>query len=151
MVLHSDVPCPKRPSSTFTSKRPVVIIEAVYIDRDFYVHVGADTDETVHTYSVTTRSKRFRPSFRPSGGFAVERHWPLKKWDRFRYRFVPNPAVKLGTTRSQTSDAPIEPPAGSVLTAGTTSRRTTSATLGIIRRSCTASTTLASGPARRSN
>lgn len=50
-------------------------IEVVYIDRDFYVQALTDVDETVHAYSVTTRSKHFRPSFRPPGGFASNGTW----------------------------------------------------------------------------
>jgi hypothetical protein len=73
-------------------------IEAVYIDRDFYVHVYTDHDETVQAYSVTTRSKRFKPRFRSPGGWAAERRW-LRRWARFRYRFVPHPTVTLGKTR----------------------------------------------------
>ena len=46
---------------------PKTWIECVWIDRDFYVHTIADEDETVHAYSVTTRSKHFRPTFRQPG------------------------------------------------------------------------------------
>jgi hypothetical protein len=81
-------------------------IEAVYIDRDFYVHVVADEDETVHTYSVTTRRKRFRPSFRPPGAFFAERPWPLRRWERTRYRVRRTKKVTLGKSRFADLDRP---------------------------------------------
>jgi len=73
-------------------------IEVVYIDRDFYVQALTDVDETVHAYSVTTRSKHFRPSFRPPGGFAVERHLVLRRLG-LHYRYERNRGIKLGKTR----------------------------------------------------
>lgn len=77
----------------------VTFIEAVWIDRYFYVHAIADPDETVHAYSVTTRNRRFHPTFRPPGGTAVEPSWLMRRLLRREYRFKPNPAVTLGTTR----------------------------------------------------
>jgi hypothetical protein len=74
-------------------------IETVYIDRDFYVHAVADQDETVHAFSVTTRSKGFRPPFRPPGALIAERRWPLRKWERTRYRIERNQRITLGKTR----------------------------------------------------
>jgi hypothetical protein len=72
-------------------------IECVWIDRDFYVHTVADEDETIHAYSVTTRSKRFRPTFRQPGHWWIDRgslgrllHLPQTK---------PHPKIKLGKTR----------------------------------------------------
>ena len=72
--------------------------EAVWIDRDFYVHALADEDQTVHTYSVTTRSKRFHPKYRPPGGYARDSNWLWRLLGK-GHRFKPNPAVKLGKTR----------------------------------------------------
>lgn len=46
--------------------------ECVYVDRDFYVQVAADGDETVVAYSVTARNKRFHPRFVSPGGRYVE-------------------------------------------------------------------------------
>ena len=69
-------------------------IECVWIDRDFYVHAVADQDETIHAYSVTTRSKRFHPSFRQPGGSSIERG-RIARWLRLKdYKL--NPKVKLG-------------------------------------------------------
>src|SRR5690606_33020950 len=52
---------------------PRTWIECVWIDRDYYIHALADEDETIHAYSVTTRSKRFRPTFRQPGHWWIER------------------------------------------------------------------------------
>jgi hypothetical protein len=90
VAIYDDDGTPRRETRQF--------IEAVYIDRDFYVQVYGDHDETVQAYSVTTRSKRFKPRFRSPGGWSAERRW-LRRWPRFRYRFVPHPTVKLGKTR----------------------------------------------------
>lgn len=78
-------------------QEPKTWVECVWIDRDFYVHVVADEEETVHAYSVTTRSKRFRPTFRPPGGTSVE-HGFVKRLLRFS-DIKPNPKVKLAKTR----------------------------------------------------
>lgn len=77
---------------------PQVFIEAVWIDHDYYLHAIADTDETVHAYSVTTRSKRFRPKLRVPGGTS-EPPTVLDRLRRRSYHFKPNPVVRLGKTR----------------------------------------------------
>ncbi len=41
----------------------VTYIECFWVDRDYYVQAIADEDETVLSWSVTTRSKRFKPKF----------------------------------------------------------------------------------------
>lgn len=89
---------PYRLAKTFT--------ECVWIDRDFYVHAIADGDGTVHAYSVTTRSARFHPKLRIPGGSSVERRGLLKRIERFRWGFEPNPVVRLGKTRF----SELEPP-----------------------------------------
>ncbi|MEX2646453.1 MAG: ETEC_3214 domain-containing protein [Gaiellaceae bacterium] len=76
---------------------PKTWIECVWIDRDFYVHAVADEDETVHAYSVTTRSKRFRPTFRQPGGWWIERG-RLGRLLRLR-QIGRHPRIKLGKTR----------------------------------------------------
>jgi hypothetical protein len=45
--------------------------EAIYIDPLFYVQAIVDQDETVLSFAVTTRDKRFRPGFL-SPGYTVE-------------------------------------------------------------------------------
>jgi hypothetical protein len=71
--------------------------ECVWIDRDFYVHAVADEDDTIHAYSVTTRSKRFHPSFRQPGARLIERG-RVGRWLRLK-DYKPNPKVKLGKSR----------------------------------------------------
>lgn len=84
---------------------PQTFVEAVWIDRDFYLHAIADTDETVHAYSVTTRSKRFHPAFRVPGGTA-DAPTPLDRLRRRSYHFKPNSLVSLGKTRFAELDEP---------------------------------------------
>lgn len=76
---------------------PKTWIECVWIDRDFYVHAVADEDETIHAYSVTTRSKRFRPAFRQPGGWWIERGLlgRLLRLPKMKL----NPKIQLGKTR----------------------------------------------------
>lgn len=76
---------------------PKTWLECVWIDRDFYVHGVADEDETIHAYSVTTRTKRFRPAFRQPGAHYVERRWLARLLQRPHYK--PNPKIRLGKTR----------------------------------------------------
>jgi hypothetical protein len=73
--------------------------ECVWIDRDYYVHALADEDETIHAYSVTTRSKRFRPTHRQPGHLWIERG-RLGRLLR-QPQSKPNPEIKLGKTRFQ--------------------------------------------------
>ena len=57
-------------------KETRLYIDVVWIDRDYYVQAYANMDESVLSYSVTTRAPRFRPALRhPSGGFAGERRY----------------------------------------------------------------------------
>lgn len=89
-------------------------VECVWIDRDFYVHAIADEDHTVHAYSVTTRSRRFRPALSIPGGSAYERRWPLSRIARFAWGTRANPRVTLGKTRF----GDIEPPGQSACWVG---------------------------------
>ena len=45
--------------------QPRKFVVSVFIDRDYFVQTISDDDQTVMAYSVTTRSRRFRPSLRP--------------------------------------------------------------------------------------
>jgi hypothetical protein len=72
-------------------------IECTWIDRDFYVHAVADAEGTIHAYSVTTRSTRFRPTFRQPGGWWIDRG-RLGRFLRLP-RVRPHPKVVLGRTR----------------------------------------------------
>lgn len=70
--------------------------ECIWIDRDFYVQAYADKDETIHAYSVTTRSKHFNPRFRPPGGHTVE---PSRIGRLLRMPTIKlQPQIKLGKT-----------------------------------------------------
>lgn len=84
---------------------PRGFIEAIWIDRDYYVHAYADTDETVVAYSVTTRSKRFRPKLRPPWGESIARGRIMTSLGR-PYRTKRAPTVKLGKTRFSTLPTP---------------------------------------------
>jgi hypothetical protein len=106
-TLESDYSYYKR-----TRRKPVLRkmrktwIECTWIDRDYFVNVFADEDETVHAYSVTTRSKRFRPTFRPPGGYLVERN-RLERFVHFpRIKIRLNPKVRLGKTDFQALGPP---------------------------------------------
>jgi hypothetical protein len=45
------------------ARTPVELSERVWVDRDYYVQAVVDADGSVLAYSVTTRSKRFHPTF----------------------------------------------------------------------------------------
>lgn len=79
-------------------------LESVYIDRDFYVHTYSDHDGAVVAFSVTTRSRRFRPSLRSPGSYVVERGRLLRllRFPQFRPIFK----VRLGKTRFGALDPP---------------------------------------------
>lgn len=74
-----------------------LFIECFFIDRDYYVQVVCDLDETVLAFSVTTRSQRFKPSFSfpPRPGFQQRRRWREITGRRFKPAF----RVTLGRTR----------------------------------------------------
>lgn len=46
-----------------TVKRPRTFNQCLFIDRDYYVQAMCDEEETVVVFSVTTRSRRFKPAF----------------------------------------------------------------------------------------
>jgi hypothetical protein len=76
----------------------VTLWESLYIDRDYVVQtIHHDSDNAVLAYSVTARSKRFKPRYEPS--------WRLSSWERvkyalrFRERYRPLFSVRLGKTR----------------------------------------------------
>jgi hypothetical protein len=73
------------------------IIECFFIDRDYYIQAVCDPDESVVAFSVTTRSKRFAPTFLfpPMRGFLARRRFKKKSGQAFEHYFK----VKLGHTR----------------------------------------------------
>lgn len=70
--------------------------ECFFIDRDFYVQTISDQDETVLGYSVTTRSRRFRPRFYglPKPSRSARRDWKRRTGDRYE----PFLDIQLGKT-----------------------------------------------------
>ena len=70
---------------------------SVFIDRDYYVQTVTDTDQTVLAYSVTSRSRRFRPRYQPVNTPGLMWRWRWRVKNRRRY---PKPLrVKLCRTR----------------------------------------------------
>lgn len=71
--------------------------ECVFIDRDYYVQTITDADDTVLAFSVTTRSRRFRPTYKlPFRPRYFERHGLQRKRN---FGWAPIIHVKLGRTR----------------------------------------------------
>lgn len=72
-------------------------IECFFVDRDYYVQTISDADETVLSFSVTTRSKRFRPTFEMPYGMTwrARRRWRKAAGERYE----PFQRVTLGRTR----------------------------------------------------
>lgn len=70
-------------------RTPVELIEAIWVDRDYYVQTLADGDETVLAFSVTTRSARFLPIFT----------WPPERSLLSRIPAVRNRDVNAGEFR----------------------------------------------------
>ncbi|MDQ6803880.1 MAG: hypothetical protein M3065_02680, partial [Actinomycetota bacterium] len=80
--------------------------ECIFVDREYYVQTISDGDGTVLAFSVTTRNRRFRPTyevpFRP--GYVERRR--LKR--RFNYTYVPSVSVALGRSTFASLD-PTDP------------------------------------------
>lgn len=74
-----------------------LFVESFFIDRDYYIQTISDEDETVIAFSVTTRNRRFRPTFTgvPRPGLIESRQW--RKWTGQTYK--PLFQVRLGRTR----------------------------------------------------
>jgi hypothetical protein len=85
----------ERSSQTFTV--------SVFIDRDYYVQTISDDDQTVLAYSVTTRSRRFRPSLRPVPALGFYKRLRLRRFKEYRRL---QPRIVLGKTRFSDLDAP---------------------------------------------
>lgn len=74
-----------------------LFLECFFIDRDYYVQAICDEDASVIAFSVTTRSKRFRPifSFPPKPSRAQRRRWKEMTGESFKPFF----RIALGRTR----------------------------------------------------
>jgi hypothetical protein len=72
-------------------------LESIYIDRDFYVQAFSDVDGAVVAFSVTTRSRRFRPALRSPGSY----HTGLGRIERLLRLSEGEPIfeIKLGKSR----------------------------------------------------
>jgi hypothetical protein len=86
---------------------PRIFVEALWVDPAFYVQAIADEDETIHAYSVTARTKRFRPAFRPPGATAIPLTGIRRLLLRREYRIKPNREIVLGKTRFADLDNPL--------------------------------------------
>jgi len=91
-------------SSGTRSRKNKTWTECIWIDRDFYVQAFADEDETIHAYSVTTRSRHFSPGFRAPGAHAVEhgRIGHLLRLPSIKLQ----PKIRLGKTHFGAIDNP---------------------------------------------
>jgi len=84
-------------TQSYEAYEPRFFTECVFIDPDYYVQTITDSDDTVLAFSVTTRSRRFRPTyelpFRPS-------YFERRRLERkCSYRWVPIIGVELGRTQ----------------------------------------------------
>ncbi len=82
--------------------QPRKFLVSVFIDRDYFVQTISDDDQTVMAYSVTTRSRRFRPSLRPIPAFGWRERLRLRRDGSLRRL---QPRVILGRTRFADLDA----------------------------------------------
>jgi len=75
--------------------------ECFYIDRDYYVQTLSDVDETVLAFSVTTRSRRFKPTF---AAIPTPNTLRRKRWEREHAMPYPAPLYEVRLGRSRFSD-----------------------------------------------
>ncbi len=92
-----------RPGETQTRLVSKPFGVAIFIDRDYYVQAITDTDGTVVAFSVTTRSRRFRPDYVPHHEPGPIERWRHKRSWGTRYR----PLVKV--TLGKTTFADLDP------------------------------------------
>lgn len=81
---------------------PRAFTVSIYLDRDYYVQTISDDDQTVLAYSVTTRSRRFRPSLRPVPKLGLHER---RRFRRAGASYRPPPRIVLGRTRFADLDA----------------------------------------------
>ncbi|MGE0067246.1 MAG: ETEC_3214 domain-containing protein [Solirubrobacterales bacterium] len=79
-------------------------VEAIFIDRDYYVQVICDLEETVLAFSVTVRRRNFHPVFQVPGNIGWREKRRHKK--QFGEPFVPAFKLRLGRTRFAELDDP---------------------------------------------
>jgi hypothetical protein len=83
--------------------------ECVFIDRDFYLQTISDHDETVLAFSVTTRRRRFAPTFEGPRKFSRLENWRIRR--RIGEKWSPLFRIKLGRTRCSEIEPDGAPPA----------------------------------------
>ena len=87
-----------------TRQVPKRFVVSTFIDRDYYVQTITDDDETVLAFSVTTRSRRFKPLYSyPKLPGRFER-W---RWEwRNKYPYPQTVQLRLGSSTFATSTRP---------------------------------------------
>jgi hypothetical protein len=80
------------------------LTECFFIDRDYYVQTISDSDETVLAYSVTSRSRRFRPRLEVPPRPPFRSRWRTeRRWGREGRKVL---KVRLLSTRFADLDSP---------------------------------------------
>lgn len=77
--------------------RPHSFTECFFLDRDYFVQTISDYDDTVLAYSVTTRRRRFAPTFETPARFDWLDRWRWRR--RFGGKYTPLFKIRLGRTR----------------------------------------------------
>jgi hypothetical protein len=80
------------------------LTECFFIDRDFYLQTISDSDETVLAYSITSRSRRFRPRLEVPPRPPLQSRWRTeRRWRREGRKVL---KVRLLRTRFADLDSP---------------------------------------------
>ena len=97
IVATGDPDAPREPEDVFETYVEQTFQEATFIDRDYYVQMICDEDETVLAFSVTVRRSNFHPVFQlPSNiGWRERRRWKKQTGEEFKPLFK----LRLGRTR----------------------------------------------------
>jgi hypothetical protein len=82
-------------------EQPRKFVVSVFIDRDYYVQTISDDVQTVLAYSVTTRSRRFRPSLRPIPAIGRRQRLRLRREGSLRESSSVEPASPTSTRPRQ--------------------------------------------------
>jgi hypothetical protein len=76
-----------------------VLAEVIWVDRDYYVQALVDEDETILAFSVTLRSRRFRPRFAMPPGVTWRQRSRLRKRLGVLPGDVPIFDIRLGSSK----------------------------------------------------
>ena len=77
--------------------------ESIFVDRDYYVQAISDQDDTVLAFSLTTRTRRFRPAYTLPSRPSWRDRRRLKR--EFNYRCAPLLRITLGRSRLADDDS----------------------------------------------